>query len=140
MTRRHARDHSPHPVDVIVGASVRMRRKALNISQGELAESIGLTFQQVQKYESGANRISASKLYDIARALETPIGWFFEGVDSPAFPAADSETVHEFLTSSEGAELVRLFPKIRPAMRRRLLQLIRALVKEEMAVSQEVSK
>ena len=75
---------SPNPIDIHVGLQVRLRRKALKISQEKLAEALGLTFQQVQKYERGANRISASKLYEIARALRVSIAWFFEGLSDPA--------------------------------------------------------
>ncbi len=74
----------PDPIDVAVGGRIRARRTALGISQTALAKALGLTFQQVQKYERGANRISASKLFEIARALQVPIGWFFEGLNSDA--------------------------------------------------------
>ena len=80
MDRKLDPDHTPNPVDVHVGLQVRLRRKELKISQEKLAETLGLTFQQVQKYERGANRISASKLYEIARSLQAPISWFFEGL------------------------------------------------------------
>lgn len=124
----------PHPIDVRVGMNVRLRRKSLNISQGELAASLGLSFQQVQKYESGANRISASKLHDIAEMLETPVAWFFEEIDGGvARQAVADETIHTFLTSAEGAEVVSLFPQVRPATRRQLLQLIRMLVSKPAA-------
>lgn len=80
MNDRMESDRSPNPIDVHVGLQVRLRRKELKISQEKLAETLGLTFQQVQKYERGANRISASKLYEIARTLRVPIGWFFDGL------------------------------------------------------------
>ncbi len=74
---------SPNPVDTHVGQRVRTRRRLLGISQERLAEALGLTFQQVQKYERGANRISASKLYEIARFLASPVSYFFEGLTDP---------------------------------------------------------
>lgn len=79
---------SPHPVDQHVGRLIRLRRKALGISQQRLAEAVGLTFQQVQKYERAANRISASKLYDIAAALEAPVESFYAGLAPTGEPGA----------------------------------------------------
>lgn len=69
-----------HPTDIHVGNRIRDRRRILELSQGDLAQSLGITFQQVQKYERGINRISASKLFDAARALTVPISYFFEGL------------------------------------------------------------
>lgn len=76
-------DKTPNPVDLHVGMRIRMRRKLLGVSQEALADQLGLTFQQVQKYERGANRVSASKLYAAARALQTSIAWFFQGLADP---------------------------------------------------------
>jgi len=129
-------ERSPNPIDVHVGLQVRLRRKELKISQEKLAEALGLTFQQVQKYERGANRISASKLYEIARALHVPIGWFFEGLSDPtgeAGPAGgEIPFAHSFLTTQEGIALANLFPKVtRRRVRRRLVDLIKAMVEED---------
>ena len=128
---------SPNPVDLHVGGRVRMRRKMLGVSQERLADALGLTFQQVQKYERGANRVSASKLYDIARFLGVPVSYFFEGLADPSTPdaaAADGrseQAVHEFLMTAEGLELAAMFPKIsRPQLRRRVLELVRSLADE----------
>lgn len=132
---------SPNPVDLHVGGRVRMRRKMLGVSQERLAEALGLTFQQVQKYERGANRISASKLYEIARFLSAPIAYFFEGLSDPS--ARDGGThdetseqhVHGFLMTTEGLELAAAFPRIaRPKLRRRILDLVRSLAEEEEAL------
>ena len=125
-----------HPIDRRVGARVRLRRRELGISQTELAHSLGLTFQQVQKYESGANRISASKLYDIATCLHAPIETFFDGVPGlPDDPAAETsgyaDTLQAFLTSQDGLELATRFTGLRPPLRRRILDLVRALSEHE---------
>jgi transcriptional regulator with XRE-family HTH domain len=129
-------DKTPNPVDLYVGGRIRMRRRTLGVSQEKLAEDLGLTFQQVQKYERGANRVSASKLYEIARSLSTPVSFFFEGLNDPTEsrpgePAQDN-TVHDFLMTNEGLELAAIFPKVRrPKVRRRLLDLVRAMSEEE---------
>ena len=130
---------SPNPVDLHVGGRVRMRRKVLGVSQERLAEALGLTFQQVQKYERGANRVSASKLYEIARFLAAPVSYFFEGLSDPAIPGAGAavsegpeQVVHDFLMTPEGLELASAFPRIRrPRLRRRILELVRALIDED---------
>ena len=131
-------DRSPNPIDVHVGLQVRLRRKELKISQEKLAETLGLTFQQVQKYERGANRISASKLYEIARTLRVPIGWFFEGLTDPAVGRETSQAVasptyaHDFLLTQEGVDLANLFPRIpQKRVRRRLVDLVRSLAEGE---------
>ena len=80
----------PHKVDRHVGALIRAKRKALRMSQSELAEALGITFQQIQKYENGANRISSSKLYEIAQKLDTPLAAFFEGLDTSRAKAGAS--------------------------------------------------
>ena len=129
---------SPNPIDVHVGLQVRLRRKALKISQEKLADALGLTFQQVQKYERGANRISASKLYEIARALRVSIAWFFEGLSDPTAEPADGDGAVEaapfarsFLMSQEGVDLANLFPRLpQRRVRRRLVELVRSLVEE----------
>ena len=129
---------SPNPVDLHVGGRIRMKRKVLGVSQERLAEALGLTFQQVQKYERGANRVSASKLYEIARFLQAPISYFFEGLADPTVESTgdDSEGpeqfVHDFLMTPEGLELAATFPKIRKGrIRRRVLELVRTLSGED---------
>ncbi|ALL11903.1 helix-turn-helix domain-containing protein [Caulobacter henricii] len=129
-------DRHPNPIDLHVGARIRMRRKILGVSQERLAEDLGLTFQQVQKYERGANRVSASKLYEIARSLQSSVAYFFEGLADPTDATGVSETgseqfVHDFLMTPEGLELAGLFPKIsRPKVRRRILDLVRSMAEE----------
>lgn len=127
----------PNPVDLHVGARVRMRRKFLGMSQEALAEMIDLTFQQVQKYERGSNRISASKLYEISKALKAPIAYFFEGYgeaeSAEGFSESESEQfVHGFLMTTEGIELAEAFPRIRNTKyRRRILELVRTLAEDD---------
>ena len=112
-----------------------MRRRLQGVSQEKLAEALGLTFQQVQKYERGTNRVSASKLYEIAAMLKAPIAYFFDGLADPAGElaaddpqAGDERAVHAFLMTTEGLELARNFTQVpRGRVRRRLLELVRAL-------------
>ncbi|WP_165185050.1 helix-turn-helix domain-containing protein [Caulobacter soli] len=128
----------PNPVDLHVGGRVRMRRKLLGVSQEQLADSLGLTFQQVQKYERGANRVSASKLYEIAKTLQVPVSFFFDGLADPMDGSDGDEIgqqaeriVQEFLTTPEGLELAEVFPKIgRGRVRRQVLDLVRAMAEE----------
>lgn len=132
----HDLDTGPNPVDQHVGLRIRLRRKELGVSQERLANSIGLTFQQVQKYERAANRVSASKLYEMARALDTSVAYFFEGLaDSDAEAGASIEThslVQQFLVTPEGLELAAIFPRLRrPRIRRRVLDLVRAMTEED---------
>lgn len=125
----------PHPVDRHVGLRIRMRRKELNISQEKLAEALGLTFQQVQKYERAANRVSASKLFEIARALNASVAYFYEGLavaEEFEAPRAPNLEAHAFLLTPEGSELAALFPKLgRSRVRRKVLELVRAIVGAE---------
>ena len=126
---------TPNPIDVHVGLQVRLRRKELKISQEKLAEALGLTFQQVQKYERGSNRISASKLYEIARTLRVSIAWFFEGLGDPMKgddgDSASSAFAHGFLLTQDGVDLANLFPKIpERRVRRRIVELVRAMTDE----------
>jgi transcriptional regulator with XRE-family HTH domain len=127
------------PLDVHVGRRVKQRRMQLAMSQGKLGEHLKLTFQQVQKYENGTNRISAGLLPYIAKALAVTITYFFEGIESElpnAQPrSAEEESrrlVMEFVSSSEGANLIRAFLKITdPKVRRRTFNLVKSLVAEE---------
>lgn len=131
----------PNPVDLHVGGRVRMRRKLLGISQEQLADALGLTFQQVQKYERGANRVSASKLYEIAKTLQVPVAFFFDGLVDPVeglgpdeIGMKADETMQQFLGTPEGLELAELFPKIgRGRVRRQVLDLVRAMVEDAKA-------
>jgi transcriptional regulator with XRE-family HTH domain len=118
----------PNPTDRHVGARVRMRRLMLDMTQTELAEGLGLTFQQVQKYEKGANRIGASRLQHIAEILQVPIAFFFDGAaEAGEFKTVEPKSlfVSDFLASSEGVALVKAYMKIKDAkLRRRIVQLV----------------
>ena len=122
----------PNPIDRHVGLRIRLRRKELGISQEKLAESIGLTFQQVQKYERAANRVSASKLWEVARALNTNIAYFYEGLALDGAVHADlGPGLEEFLLTTDGMELARYFPQIqKPRVRRQILELVRTMASE----------
>lgn len=127
----------PDPIDSHVGNRLRLRRKMLNLSQERLAERLGITFQQVQKYEKGTNRIGASRLYQLARVLEVPVAFFFPepaGAQPPAGMNEDAgpDYVMDFLSSSEGIELNRAFAQIRDSkVRRRVIELVRSIATGE---------
>lgn len=122
---------SPNAIDVYVGGRLRLRRQVLGLSQGSLAEALGITFQQVQKYEKGMNRIGASRLQRIAEILRVPVGFFFENNASASpdvEPRRETDDVTLFMTSKEGVALSRAFLAIEdPNVRQKLLALTRSL-------------
>jgi transcriptional regulator with XRE-family HTH domain len=123
---------APNPIDKHVGSRVRMRRMMLGMSQEKLGNSLGLTFQQVQKYEKGTNRIGASRLQQISHILEVPVSFFFEG--APVVPGGRAEGlaeapspayVSEFLATADGLALTKAFMRISDAkLRRRIVELV----------------
>lgn len=113
-----------HPVDVYVGKRVRHRRWMLGVTQQQLAEQVGIKFQQIQKYETGMNRISASRLWDIAESLEVPISFFFEGLDGQE---AGTQMPGDLMSDKEALELVRSYYLIPETQRKRLFDLARVL-------------
>ena len=113
-----------HPVDVHVGKRIRHRRWMVGMTQQQLADSVGIKFQQIQKYETGMNRVSASRLWDIARTLGVQIGFFFQGLSEDESAAA-AET--DILANKEAMELVRAYYAIPEAQRKRLFDLARVL-------------
>ena len=123
----------PNPVDVYVGSRIRMRRNMLAMSQESLATSIRLTFQQVQKYEKGVNRVGASRLQQIATALQVPPSFFFEGVsgtpdEKGAASAPSPNYVSEFLSTADGLALVKAFARIDNAkLRRTIVELVQQI-------------
>ena len=122
----------PNPIDIHVGGRVRLRRMMLGMSQEKLGEQLGITFQQIQKYEKGTNRIGASRLQNIATVLSVPVGFFFDGAPgNSGSGSADSKSgsyVVDFLSSSEGLQLNRAFVRIADSkVRRRIVDLVRSL-------------
>ncbi|ASY67502.1 helix-turn-helix domain-containing protein [Sinorhizobium fredii] len=125
----------PNPIDIHVGSRIRLRRTMLGMSQEKLGESLGITFQQIQKYEKGTNRVGASRLQNISSILNVPVSFFFE--DAPGdggsgmAESPSSNYVVDFLSSSEGLQLNRAFVKISdPKVRRKLVDLVKALAAE----------
>ena len=144
-TDRPDREHRPSPIDVHVGGRVRLRRTLMGMSQEKLGEALGLTFQQVQKYERGVNRIGASRLFDLARVLDVPIGFFFDDMPdgmggtasiprrtSSGFADAQDGFEDDTLHRRETLELVRAYYRITdPAVRKRVFDLIKSLTPSE---------
>jgi len=125
-----------NPVDGQVGNRVRLRRMLVGMSQERLGEHLGLTFQQVQKYEKGVNRIGAGRLYQVAQILGVPINYFYEGVieqSAESIRNGDSSTppVMEFLSSGEGLQLTLAFMRIKDSkVRKRVIDLVKSLAEE----------
>ena len=146
---RPEKDSRPSPIDVHVGTRIRLRRMLMGLSQERLGESIGLTFQQVQKYERGTNRVGASRLFDLSRVLDVPISFFFDDMPGPLNPGhavqssvlegrrsrgfddtQDSFADDQF-TRRETLELVRAYYRITdPAVRKRVFDLVKSLTPE----------
>ena len=121
----------PNPTDVYVGSRIRMRRKMLSLSQEKLGEKLGITFQQIQKYEKGTNRVGASRLQAMSDALEVPVAYFFPDSSSEAHHGVKEEGaafMMDFMSTSEGLDLSRAFTRIKsPKVRRKVVELVRAL-------------
>ena len=130
---------APNPIDRHVGSRVRMRRMMLSMSQEKLGDALGLTFQQVQKYEKGANRIGASRLQHIAGILQVPVSFFFEGSACPGWRRAGGMNeapspayVSDFLATSDGLALTKAFVRIKDAkLRRRIVDLVEQIAGDE---------
>lgn len=133
---------NPNPIDVHVGSRVRMRRMLAGLSQEKLGERLGLTFQQVQKYEKGSNRVSASRLYQMAQILGVPVQFFFEELpeqskgsfgSAQGFSESSQETmIMDFLNSSDGLQLNKAFSEISdPTIRRKVVDLVKAIAGHE---------
>jgi transcriptional regulator with XRE-family HTH domain len=129
---------APNPIDKHVGSRVRMRRMMLAMSQEKLGDALGLTFQQVQKYEKGTNRIGASRLQQISIILQVPVAFFFEGAPT-VHPHADGMKdapspayVSDFLATSDGLALTKAFMRIKePKLRRRIVDLVQQIVADD---------
>jgi transcriptional regulator with XRE-family HTH domain len=123
----------PNPTDVYVGSRVRLRRKMLGLSQEKLGEKLGITFQQIQKYEKGTNRVGASRLQAMSEALNVPVSYFFpdEASDAAGLREDGANFLMDFMSTSEGIELSRAFLKIPSGkVRRKVVELVRALAEE----------
>ena len=142
----------PNPIDVHVGSRVRLRRTLLGMSQEKLGEAIGLTFQQVQKYERGANRIGASRLFDLSRVLDVPVSFFFDDMpaEAAAAPVDDEDGAAagfeersggyepDPMAKRETLELVRAYYRINdPSVRKRLFELTKAVANSGMVEAAE---
>ena len=139
------KESKPSRIDVHVGLRIRLRRTLLGMSQERLGEALGLTFQQVQKYERGANRVGASRLFDLARVLDVPISYFFDDMPEPlaatygspsarralGFAEAQEGFGDDTMSRRETLELVRAYYRIsEPAVRKRVFELIKSLTSE----------
>ena len=131
---------APNPIDRHVGSRVRMRRMMLSMSQEKLGDALGLTFQQVQKYEKGANRIGASRLQQISHILQVPVSFFFEGApNAPGAVAGDGMAeapsptyVSDFLATSDGLALTKAFMEIKDSkLRRRIVDLVEQIAADD---------
>lgn len=116
-----------HPVDVHVGKRIRHRRWLVGMTQQQLAEKVGIKFQQIQKYETGANRVSASRLWDIADALDVKVSFFFEGLEADASSEASESVPADLMGDKEALDLIRSYYAIPENQRRRLFELARVL-------------
>jgi len=138
---------APNPIDKHVGSRVRMRRMMLGMSQEKLGDALGLTFQQVQKYEKGTNRIGASRLQQISQILQVPVAFFFEGapiVPGEFAPAPRSQEapspayVSDFLATSDGLSLTKAFMRIKDAkLRRRIVDLVQQMAGDDIEDNKE---
>ena len=132
---------SPHPIDIHVGSRVKLRRMILGMSQEALGKSLGLTFQQIQKYEKGVNRIGASRMFELSRLLEVPVQFFFDGFDNKpqavqGFAEDAAESVMDLVNSPEGVQLCRYFSEIKDIeVRRRVLDLVRSIAETDPATA-----
>jgi len=128
---------APNPIDQHVGSRVRMRRLMLAMSQEKLGFALGLTFQQVQKYEKGMNRIGASRLQQISHILQVPVAFFFEGAPNALAPqgsgsALSMAEIDDFISDSEGLRLIRAFMRIdNAALRRRIVMLVQEIAGDD---------
>jgi len=138
---KHA-PRSANPIDVHVGTRVRLRRQVMKMSQEKLGDQLGVTFQQVQKYERGANRVGASRLWKMSQVMDVPVGFFFDGLGEVGQIPASGEfaendqlpIVYDFINSTDGVALAKAVSQIKSkAVRRQILELARSLAKDAVA-------
>ncbi|MGQ0682957.1 helix-turn-helix domain-containing protein [Bradyrhizobium sp.] len=137
---------APNPVDKYVGSRVRMRRIMLGMSQEKLGEALGLTFQQIQKYEKGTNRVGASRLQQISEVLQVPVSFLFDGgpsgiaLSESSAESASPAYISDFLATSEGLALTRAFTRIHDSkLRRSIVDLVEQIADREAGVNGEKS-
>jgi transcriptional regulator with XRE-family HTH domain len=137
---------APNPVDKYVGSRVRMRRIMLGMSQEKLGEALGLTFQQIQKYEKGTNRVGASRLQQISEVLQVPVSFLFDGgpsgivLSESSAESASPAYIADFLATSEGLALTRAFTRIADSkLRRSIVDLVEQIADREAAANGEKS-
>ena len=132
---KHA-PRSPNPIDIHVGTRVRLRRQVMKMSQEKLGDQLGVTFQQVQKYERGANRVGASRLWKMSQVMDVPVGFFFDGLGEVGAVTEFAEDdqlpiVYDFINSTDGVNLAKAVSQIKnKAVRRQILELARSLAKD----------
>ncbi|UTC29699.1 HTH-type transcriptional regulator cell division transcriptional repressor [Bajunvirus bajun] len=130
---RNATESGPHPVDIHVGKRLAARRIGLGFNQSDLGRALGLTFQQVQKYEKGANRMSASKMHDAANFLGVTEGYFFEGLRAPADPNVESPV--DLMILPHGAALTKAYRSLSDVNQRAVVAVARTLASENTSLS-----
>ncbi len=129
----------PHPVDIHVGSRIKLRRMIMGLSQEALGKALGLTFQQIQKYEKGVNRIGASRVYEMSQLLEVPIQFFYDDLEGSGIGGArgfaesgSGDDVMDLVNSAEGVQLCRYFAAIRdPEVKKKVLELVKSIAENE---------
>lgn len=138
---RGSEDDGPHPVDRHVGRMVCAKRLSLGYNQSDLARALGLTFQQVQKYEKGTNRISASKLWDTARFFKVEIGYFYQGLGENGAGLSDAglvSAVHDFPATRNSIEIARLAPQLSARQQKLALDIVRSIKGDPIEVADQM--
>lgn len=128
---------NPDPIDIHVGSRVRLRRTLLGISQEKLGEQLDITFQQVQKYERGANRISASKLWRLSEILDVPVGFFFDDMESSDMPVRQASELEEALSKRETLEMLREYLRLNDDLREKVRLLLRSMARATLPVDED---
>jgi len=128
---KHA-PRKPNPIDIHVGTRVRLRRQVMKMSQEKLGDQLGVTFQQVQKYERGANRVGASRLWKMSQILGVPVGFFFDGLggEITELPIDDTGVVYDFVNSTDGISFAKAISKLTKITRTPLLALVRQMARD----------
>lgn len=126
---RNSTEDGPHPVDKHVGERIRIRRAAIHMTQGILAKKVNLTFQQVQKYEKGTNRVSCSKIFEIAVVLDVPVAFFFEGLKHTGGEgSAEIDLIHSIMSDRESLEFLKTYDALTPEKQASLRMLVKTLI------------